>query len=61
MHINKTLPPVGVRILVKQGDKWVSVLRASWITRYDNTVEFTDTVSNNKININRSDIRWIHP
>lgn len=60
MHVNKSLPPVGIKILIKVSDNsWLTVKRDQWITNQDSEIEF-DLPDLTKIYIKRSNIQWTY-
>ena len=59
MHVNSTLPPVGVKILVMHNDKWVLVLRSVWANSKTETIPFIGVESNEVIDIKRG-IIWLN-
>ena len=60
MHVNHTLPPVGVPLKVKIGGEFKDCIRHSWITRKDAAFEVELTDTKEIIKIKRGKIQWTY-
>lgn len=61
-HINTSLPPVAVKLLVWVDGAWVLVRRLSWITNKDTVVPFEYVEKPGQyIDIPRNKIQWSLP
>jgi hypothetical protein len=60
-HVNRSLPPVGIVVLIKARDgEWVKTRRELWITSKDGTVDFI--LEDGQIEtIERGQLEWIYP
>lgn len=60
MHINRTLPPVGISVKILVNNAWISVIRESWITNKDLSIDFKVIHDSSVITQNRGNIQWIY-
>jgi hypothetical protein len=61
MQVNKTLPPVGVKLLVQIDSGWHLVTRCNWVNRKSDSVEFNGVDETFTLNIKRDSIKWMYP
>lgn len=57
---NTTLPPVGCKLLLKQGNSWVTVLRNVWANSSTDVIIFQNVTTKEDIAVNRKDLVWKH-
>ena len=61
MHVNKSLPPVGIKLfVVLEDDSTLIVKRDRWVTNKDDQLEFKCPDTGDVIKIKRSAIRWMY-
>tara|TARA_B110000908_G_C10198961_1_gene424394 strand:+ start:677 stop:862 length:186 start_codon:yes stop_codon:yes gene_type:complete len=61
VHYNKNLPPVGIKLLVKEADTWHLVTRSKWANRNTEFVDFNGVDKIFTLNIKRGNIKWMYP
>lgn len=59
-HLNRSIPPVGMKILVLVADEWVLGTRESWVNNKDKTFTLK-TKDNGDVKIKRENIAWRYP
>lgn len=60
VHINTSLPPVGIPIKVCINNAWVPCIRGLWITKSDIKIKFL--LGNNEVReLHRRKIQWKYP
>ena len=65
-HVNRTLPPVHVKIQVLTDNGWLDVFREEFINRYAHYVDFYLVVEgkvckDKTVSLKRDNIRWRYP
>ena len=59
MHTNKSLPLVGIEVLIVLPDRsTIPIKRDAWITNKDDKLELYDQNTGKILSIHREDIEW---
>lgn len=60
MHMNKSLPPIGVAIVVKQNNNLVRCIRKDYVSSSDSYVSFYTHSTGKEFKLKRGDIEWAY-